>query len=77
MDDSCIRNLLDFGRKNIPLAQKCYAVEKINGDCLKAVLTGKIRPKLTIKKVKYCKNNMVSLVDNPSTSTFKEIIKIV
>ena len=44
-------------------------------DCLKAVLTGKITPELTIKKVKYCKNNMVCLVDDPSS--LREIIKIV
>ena len=74
MDDSCIRNLRDFGRKNIPLIQKSYSVETFNGDCLKAVLTGKITPELTIKKVKYSKNNLVCLVDNPS---LREIIKIV
>jgi len=30
-----------------------FSVETFNGDCLKAVLIGKIRPELTINKVKY------------------------
>jgi len=76
LDDSSIRNLREFGRKNIAYSVKSRdLLVVINGDCLKAVLTGKIRQDLSIRKVKYSKNNMVCLVDNPSS--LKEIIKIV
>jgi len=79
IDDDSLRNLREFGRKNIPYIKSnsisVSLLEVINDDCLKAVLSGKIIPELIIKKVKYCKNNMVCLVDNPSS--LQEITKIV
>ena len=51
-------------------------METFNGDCLKAVLTGKITPELTIKKVKYCKNNMVCLVDEETVFLCKVLTGI-
>ena len=73
IDDAFLHNLREFGQNNIPPVQARRGitpryVKDINGDCLKAVLTGKIRPRHIIKTVQYNKNNMVCISDNHSSS---------
>ena len=71
MGNDCLQNLREFGRKNIlPFTSKkgVTCIEDINGDCLKAVLTGKIRPWHSIKTIQYHKNNMICISDNPSST---------